>query len=202
MRLVKGLCVLCLFTLAAPAIAQDNKEKRMQHLEDILLINTPQFFKGNTRRVTAQDSTWKDWRQRTGELPPDFSQMRSIPFLPDPLSIERNGKDLPVKTKKDWEEKRQWIREQYAYWVSGVAPPAPKDIRINVLSERMESGTHIRIVELRFGPGNQARMTLELMIPAGKGPFPVFMTQWDHRDYAQIAVRRGYLACVYAAADS
>jgi hypothetical protein len=45
-------------------------------------------------------------------------------------------------------------------------------------------------------------MNVELMIPEGEGPFPVFMTQWDHRDYAQIALRRGYLACVYAAADS
>ena len=182
--------------------AQSDEEKRKQYLEDILRINTPQVFKGNTRRVTAQDSTWKDWLHRTGELPPDFSKMPSIPFLPDPLVLNKNGKAQPVKTKKEWEEKRAWIKAQYQYWVSGVAPPAPKDFKINILSEREESGTHIQMVELRFGPDNKARMTLELMIPEGKGPFPVFMTQWDHRNYAQLAVRRGYIGCVYAAADS
>lgn len=202
MRIVKGLWFFCLLVTMLSANAQDDTEKRRQYLNDILRINTPQFFKGNTRRVTARDSTWKDWLDRTGELPPDFSRMRSIPFLPDPLVIERNGKTIPVKTKKDWEEKRKWIRAQYAHWVSGVAPPAPKDFQVKVLSERTESGTNIRTVELRFGPGNQARMTVELMIPDVEGPLPVFMTQWDHRDYAQIAVRRGYLACVYAAADS
>src|SRR5690625_3483578 len=40
------------------------------------------------------------------------------------------------------------------------------------------------------------------MIPPGDGPFPVFMTQWNHREWAQIAVRRGYIGCVYAGADS
>src|SRR5690625_5836694 len=40
------------------------------------------------------------------------------------------------------------------------------------------------------------------MIPPGTGPFPVFMTQWNHREWAQIAVRRGYIGCVYAGADS
>src|SRR5690625_2162419 len=40
------------------------------------------------------------------------------------------------------------------------------------------------------------------MIPAGTGRFPVFMTRWNHREWAQIAVRRGYIGCVYAGADS
>lgn len=182
--------------------AQSTEENRKQYLKDILQINTPQVFKGNTRRVTAQDSTWIDWLQRTGELPPDFSKMPSIPFLPEPLEFSKNGEKYPIKTKKEWEEKRAWIKSEYAYWISGKAPPAPKDLEINILSERKESGTSIQMVELRFGPANQARMTLELMIPEGEGPFPVYMTQWDHRDYAQIAVRRGYIGCVYAAADS
>lgn len=202
--MVKVLCFISLLTATAAlsAKAQDRQERRRQYLDDILRINTPQVFKGNTRRVTAQDSTWQDWLQRTGEAPPDFSTMPSNPFLPDPLILEKNGKTYPVKTKKQWQEKRAWIKAQYGYWVSGVAPPAPDRFQMHVLSEKREDGTHIRLVELRFGPENKARMTMELMIPEGDGPFPVFMTQWDHRDYAQIAVRRGYLACVYAAADS
>ncbi|MEX1241013.1 MAG: alpha/beta fold hydrolase [Cyclobacteriaceae bacterium] len=202
MRIVHGILVCSFIVFIGSTLRAQDATKRRQYLEDILRINTPQVFKGNTRRVTAQDSTWKDWLQRTGELPPDFSKMRSIPFLPDPLSLHKNGKDQSVRTKNDWQEKRAWIKEQYAYWVSGTAPPAPENLEVTILSEKNESGTLIRVVELRFGPDNRARMTVELMIPEGDGPFPVFMTQWDHRDYAQIALRRGYMACVYAAADS
>lgn len=195
-----SMIILCLAT--TPLRAQDNTAKRKQYLEDILRINTPQFFKGNTRRVTALDSTWRDWLQRTGELPPDFSKMESIPFLPDPLVLRKNGKDIPITTKAQWSEKREWIKAEYARWVSGVAPPAPSTFQAEILSERVEEGARVRVIALKFGPENRGRMTVELMIPVGPGPFPVFMTQWDHRDYAQIAVRRGYLACVYAAADS
>ena len=57
-------------------------------------------------------------------------------------------------------------------------------------------------MRLAFGPGRQATLRLELLIPEGKGPFPVFMTQHNHRPWALIALRRGYLGCVYAGADS
>jgi hypothetical protein len=54
------------------------------------------------------------------------------------------------------------------------------------------------MIELSFGPDNQAKLTVELMIPPGKGPFPVFLTQWNHRECAQVDVRREYTGCVYA----
>ena len=57
------------------------------------------------------------------------------------------------------------------------------------------------MVELSFGPDHRAKLTVELMIPPGEGPFPVFLTQWNHREWAQVAVRRGYIGCVYAGAD-
>jgi cephalosporin-C deacetylase-like acetyl esterase len=57
-------------------------------------------------------------------------------------------------------------------------------------------------VELSFGPEHKATLTLEVMIPPGDGPFPVFLSQWNHREWAQLAVRRGYIGCIYAGADS
>lgn len=197
-KLLFALLTCC---LGLPLHAQSVADKQKQYLDDILRMNIPQRFQHTTRRVTVQDSTWNDWLQRTGELPPDFSRMPSIPFLPEPLVLNKNGKEQPVTTKKEWEEKRAWIKAQYQYWVSGVAPPAPKDFKVDILSEKEESGTRILMVELKFGPDNKARMTLELMIPKGQGPFPVYMTQWNHRGWAQLAVRRGYIGCVYAAAD-
>jgi hypothetical protein len=136
--------------------AQEHVDKRRQYLEEILRINLPQVFKGNTRRVTAQDSTWKDWLKRTGELPPDFSSMPSIPFLPDPLILGKKGKEYPVKTKKDWQEKRAWIKAQYAHWVSGLAPPAPAHFEVKIVSESSESGTHIQMVEIEIRTREQS----------------------------------------------
>ncbi len=55
---------------------------------------------------------------------------------------------------------------------------------------------------LQFGPQQQARLHLELILPRGRGPHPVFVTQDNHRNWALIAASRGYIGCVYAGADS
>jgi hypothetical protein len=99
-------------------------------------------------------------------------------------------------------EAAQWMKEQMEYYITGTYPKAPGDFKVKVLSEKKEGSTILRMVELSFGPQEQAKLSIELMIPQGNGPFPVFMAQWNHRGWAQIAVRRGYMACVYAASDA
>jgi dienelactone hydrolase len=194
------ISLLLVFTLNAQA--QTSEERRKQYLRESLLINQPADHRHPiSRRLTIQDSTWMDWQKRTGELPPDFEQMPSYPFLPDPLVIEKNGRKHEIKTKDEWEQRRSWIKEQYQYWVSGKRPPAPADFKVKVLEERQDGSTKVQMIELAFGPGYKAKMTFELMVPEGKGPFPVYMTQWTHRNWAQLALRRGYVACVYAGAD-
>ena len=60
----------------------------------------------------------------------------------------------------------------------------------------------MREVRLEFGPDHRATLRLELIIPDGKGPFPVFLTNHAHnRPWIYTAVRRGYIACVYYATD-
>jgi len=151
--------------------------------------------------VSYLDKTFRDWLKRTGELPPDFDQMPSIPYLPNPLILDEGGKDIPVTTMKQWEEKREWMKKELQYYITGTFPPPPENLQSRVLQEKEDGEVTIRTIELSFGPGRQAKMTLELMIPPGKGPFPVFMTQWNHRNWAAIAVRRGYIGCIYAGAD-
>ncbi|WP_257668345.1 alpha/beta fold hydrolase [Parapedobacter tibetensis] len=199
----KLLLVLLLFGVISTALlAQTALERQKEYLNDILQINIKQRFKENTRRVTFQDSTWEDWLLRTGELPPDFAQMPSIPMLPAPLTIIRDGKEHPITTLGEWEKKREWIKKEYQHWIAGSTPPAPEDMKVEVLADEIEGKTRIQLIKLRFGPQYKASMTLELMIPIGNGPFPVYMTQWTHRGWAQLAVRRGYIGCVYAAADA
>lgn len=131
-----------------------------------------------------------------------ISQLPSIPFLPDPLVLDEGGRNIPVENREQWKQKREWIKQQYQHWISGSRPPAPANINVKVLSQTKEGDVVLRMVELRFGPGDAAKMTLELMLPPSGKPLPVFMTQWNHRGWAQVAVRRGYIGCVYAGADA
>jgi cephalosporin-C deacetylase-like acetyl esterase len=126
----------------------------------------------------------------------------SIPFLPNPLILNEGGKNIPVVNYKQWQQKRDWIRKQYEHWISGSVPPAPKTFHSKILSESIQNGVKDQMIEVTFGPGGSAKMTFELMIPLSGKPLPVFMTQWSHRAWAQVAVRRGYIGCVYAGSDS
>ncbi|MDD4109720.1 MAG: alpha/beta fold hydrolase [Prolixibacteraceae bacterium] len=174
--------------------------KNRADLELLLKVLPPD--RTSNGRVSFLDETFQDWLDRTGELPPDFDKMPSIPFLPDPLVIDEGGKNIPVKMMSQWNEKREWMREQLQRYVSGTFPPAPRNLEVTILSEEQDGETILRMVELSFGPGHEAKLTVELMIPSGEGPFPVFLTQWNHREWAQVAVRRGYIGCVYAGADA
>ena len=153
-------------------------------------------------RVSFLDETFQDWLDRTGELPPDFESMPSIPFLPDPLILDEGRSNVPVKTMEQWNAKRRWMKDQLEHYITGTYPPKPEDIQFKTLHEKKEGETVLRMVEMTFGPGHKAKLTVEMMIPPGEGPFPVFLTQWNHREWAMIAVRRGYIGCVYAGADA
>lgn len=174
--------------------------RRQEYLRRLIPLLKPEI--SGKSRVTPLDTTWQDWLKRTGELPPDFDAMPTIPFQPDPLVLDEGGKNIRVKTRKQWEEKREWIRGEIKYWITGSFPPPPLIIKAEILDEKNEGAVTLRTVLLKFGPQNKAGLTLELMIPPGKKPFPVFMTQWTHRNWAAAALRRGYLGCVYAASDN
>lgn len=205
---IRTICLIFFFGLTTiafaqnkvPATAQSDSLKRKASLNRIMnLLPEDKVING---RVSFLDETFKDWIRRTAELPPDFDKMPSIPFLPDPLILDEGGKNIPVTSAAQWEEKRRWMKEQLEYYITGTYPKSHGDFKVKILSEKKEGSTTLRTVELSFGPQEQAKLTIELMIPQGKGPFPVFMTQWNHRGWAQIAVRRGYMACVYAASDA
>src|SRR5690606_33138606 len=114
--------------------------------------------------VSFLDSTFEDWLNRTGELPPDFEHMPSIPFLPDPLITDEGGKNIPVKTMEEWEVKRRWMKEQLEHYITGTYPSKPETFEVKVLSEKMDGETTVRMVEMAFGPENSAKLTIELMI--------------------------------------
>ena len=153
--------------------------------------------------VSPDDFTWGDWLKRTGELPPDFDKLPNLPFLPNPLILDEGGKNIPVTTMEQWQKKRKWMTEQAQHWITGTLPPPPENMQIEVLEEKKRGELTERTVLLKFGPGHQAQLHVNLLIPPGAGPFPVFICPWkqDRDDWVQAAVRRGYIGCRFTATD-
>lgn len=182
------------FVISLLSFAQDpSLARRRQALDDTLRI-LPKSSTRITGRINATDKSWEDWQRRTGELPPDFEAMPSIPLLPDSLA--------DVKTASDWQARKRLIREQYQQWIIGRMPPAPGNLRAEITGEHQEGGVTVRDVLLAFGPNHAARLRVQLMIPPGKGPFPVFLTNHPRtRPWVATAVRRGYIGAIYYAAD-
>ncbi len=144
--------------------------------------------------MNAYDKSWENWLKRTGELPPDFDALPSTPFLVDPLE--------GVQTPEQWKQKRRQIRAQYEQWVFGKLPPQPDNLRSVITGTETDGKLTIRNVRLEFGPDHRGTLRVQVIIPPGKGPFPVFLT--DHpRTYPWVApaVRRGYIGCIYYATD-
>jgi dienelactone hydrolase len=187
---------------AAPiATAQSSMEARRQTLEELLKILRPSRPPANGR-INAVDRTWEDWVRRTGELPPDFEAMPSIPELPDPLLLRDNGRAMPVTTPEMWARQKRLLRDQVEHWMFGRMPPPPGNVQATVTATRRDGGVTIREVTLAFGPDRRATLRVELVIPDGAGPFPVFLTNHArNRPWIYTAVRRGYLVCIYHATD-
>jgi dienelactone hydrolase len=177
--------------------------RRKQSLEELRGILAPTVLDLSTGRISARDKTWEEWVSRTGELPPDFESMPSIAGLPDPLVPAGNSAAAPIKTVEQWRRQREWIKSQFERWIFGRMPPPPGNVRVASASEvRETSGVTTRKVLIEFGPGHRAKLHLELMIPPGRGPFPVFLTnQRRSGGWVHTAVRRGYIACIYNATD-
>ncbi len=178
------LAALVTCVCEAEEITKSNKQRR--DLEEMLTL-------------FPKSEPWEQWLEETGELPPDFDALPSRPFLPDCLQFE-NGE--AVRSASDWPKRRAELMKLLHYYVIGSVPPAPDNmLDLSFKNTRAEKLTCHKI-EIAFGPQRKARLHLELIMPNGEGPFPVFITQDNHRRWALIAASRGYIGCVYAGADS
>lgn len=198
----RRIAILMTALLAGPVSAQDTAtERRKRDLDHFLKTFLPSGTPP-TGRINAYDKTWDDWVKRTGALPPDFESMPSIAGLPDPLLMRENGQPRHVRTPAEWQLQKKWLRSQIEQWMFGHMPPAPGNLRAVVTSTTKEGDVTIRNVRLEFGPDHRATLRVQLMIPPGTGPFPVFLTNHPRtRPWVATAVRRGYIGCIYYAAD-
>jgi len=152
-----------------------------------------QAYLDQLRRILAPSAPWEAWLEKSGELPPDFDAMPSHFDLPDPLE--------GVETPEQWPARREELKNLFKQWIIGSVPPPPDNLHVASLEEKADANATVRNLVLTFGPEDKAALRVELIIPPGEGPFPVFLTQSFHREWSLIAVRRGYIACVYAGSD-
>jgi cephalosporin-C deacetylase-like acetyl esterase len=194
-----GICAgVLLFGCLAGADSIENRKASLKQLKDFIRKDIE-----SERRVSPIDKNWSSWQERTGELPPDFNSMPSVPFLPDPLLLDEGGDNIPIETVEQWHEKRIWIKQQLKHWIVGTSPAAPDNLNAQIISERKIGQVTERVVLLSFGPEHKAKLRLNLLIPSGQGPFPVFLTQWKkHLDsWAHAAIARGYIVCRHTGTD-
>ena len=194
-RLAPGLLLGALALLSIPAAlrgadsaATGNLEKRKAFLTQLLAMLPP-------------NPAWNEWLSRTGELPPDFDTLPTLMDLPDPLLRDDKGKQVRITTKEQWERKRSFLKQMFQHYVTGRFPPPPGNLQATILRETKDGEITIRDVLLSFGPGRQGRLNVQLLLPAGAGPFPVFVTCTGKRSWVEIGLRRGYLGAIVAASD-
>src|SRR5580700_6105398 len=99
-------------------------EERKQYLEKLqqILPDVPSF---------------REWLQKTGEIPPDFDSFPKVNGLPDPLKF-LDGR--PVRTAEEWRARRAEIRQLEEKYDLGSFPPKPKIDRVVMLDETPGKG--------------------------------------------------------------
>ena len=133
---------------------------------------------------------WKQWLEKSGELPPDFDALPRTNALPDPFKFF-DGR--AVKSTADWTARRTEIRALCEKYDIGTVPPKPKLDRIVPIEETKGAGYVTRNVRLEFGPDSKATAQVTITVPDGPGPFPVLIGN----GWAPALIRRGYISCGY-----
>jgi pimeloyl-ACP methyl ester carboxylesterase len=149
------------------------------------------------QQILPDVPSFREWLQKTGELPPDFDSFPRVNGLPEPLRF-LDGR--PVRTPAEWLSRRAEIRRLFEKYDLGTFPPKPKLDRAAVLDETPGKGYLVRNLRLEFGPGGKGTMRVQVMIPEGKGPFPVLISP-NLGGWAPSLLRRGYISCGYAGND-
>ena len=146
-------------------------------------------------KILPEVPSWEKWLQSSGELPPDFEALPRINGLQDPL---RFFDGRLVRTIADWQRRRAEIRKLFEKYAFGPIPPRPAIHKADVEDVKTE-GYRTRNVVLHLGPEGQVTFSFTMMIPDGRGPFPVLMG--PGRVNNSVLLRRGYIGVSYPGSD-
>jgi hypothetical protein len=117
-------------------------------------------------------------------LPPIKTSMPAMPGVDQlPLRTEMpsvmtldNGK--PVKTLKQWRERREQMKRILDYYAVGLAPPPPGNVKSTEVSSQMlmDGKVKYRLVHLTFGPKESLSLDIGIFTPAEGAPFPALVS--------------------------
>eukprot|EP00040_Diaphanoeca_grandis_P027832 m.159300 g.159300 ORF g.159300 m.159300 type:complete len:763 (+) comp31130_c0_seq2:1-2289(+) len=130
------------------------------------------------------------------------------PWLPDLLEFE-NG--TTVTNANEWTARRLEVLKLAETTFLGTIPSQIPPILSHKIINTTSAGDGVECVfiecvfDTSAGPGNIDFITvpIEIIQSTAKGTHkPVFMTQWNHREWAVSGVARGYIGVVYPASDA
>jgi hypothetical protein len=106
-----------------------------------------------------------------------FPEVKDLPIqtnLPDVMTMADGTK---VTTPRQWQHRREEMKEILEHYELGHAPPAPgnvrgKELRSNVV---LDGAANFRLVHLEFGPKRSLGFDIAIFTPSGKGPFPTII---------------------------
>jgi hypothetical protein len=134
---------------------------------------------------------------------PPVEKLPSVKELPDPFVFMDGSR---VKTPADWERRRAELQQMILYYEYGRMPSPPGNNKgVELISHNVSTpaeATH-RQFKLTFGPeGRGGSILLDVMIPKGRGPFPVIVRgDWGWQktpdDIAANVIKRGYILADY-----
>lgn len=142
------------------------------------------------------------------KLPPNvhmpmMDELPDIKKLPDPF-LMKSGKR--VMSRADWKKRRNEIKAMMLFYQYGHMPPPPKNVSTKVLSSKIvyEGCAIKKHILLSMGPGKKLKVNVGIIIPKGKGPFPVILKNDSDIFKVPIAeevVKRGYIVADYNRTD-
>lgn len=117
--------------------------------------------------------------------------------LPNPF-LFNDG--TAVKSKEEWGKRRAEILEAVQFYQYGTLPPAPGNTRaVEIINHNFYTlGASHRQYRVTCGPESRISFTLDLLLPKGKGPFPVILRGdwcWGKLkdEIAEEVLKRGYI---------
>ena len=125
--------------------------------------------------------------------------------MPDALTF-LNGKK--VKNKADWEKRKEEIKNLWCdYFIGHYPKEIPALLSANTVSStKLKDGTSRKRIVLTFDTPNKKSFEIEVWEPSlhHKRSMPLFLTQPRiyQVQWAEEAVKRGYIACFYPGVDT
>ncbi len=133
-----------------------------------------------------------------------------------PAAEEYHSADLPlllkkldgtmVTTPRQWPGRRAELMDLMCkHFIGSFPEKTPKIIKVRILSEKKhDDGSARRNVRLRFDTPNRVSFDIWVWVPKVEGPYPLMLTapRFYQIGWAETALRRGYIVCLYPGVDS